>query len=267
VSETTNVFKGGALVVTATSTLKGVHLLGGTIAIESIVGKATSTSDGQTAKVERSLTIAGVTVAGQPAHLDDKGLAIGPSGSQGGDGFDALNDALTSALGAAGVDIHALTGSQDVQGSSGTASIEGVLVSGKSDGVAGNGAIASVLLGKAGVENSASPFEALGDGGDLGDLGGITGDAGAISDTGGLGDVSLPSVSGATGTLPSSSSSGGRGATHSPSSSAAAGDVQTSNARGVAFVDPAAGRLHSLYLALALAAVGLALGWRRILPT
>jgi MYXO-CTERM domain-containing protein len=35
----------------------------------------------------------------------------------------------------------------------------------------------------------------------------------------------------------------------------------------VAFVDPAAGRLHSLYLALALAAVGLALGWRRILPT
>jgi hypothetical protein len=266
VSETTNTFKGGTLVVTATSTLKGVHLLGGTIAIESIVSTATSTSDGQVAKVNRSLTIAGVTVAGQPAHLDDKGLAIGPSGSQGGDGFDALNDALTSALGAAGVDIHALTGSQDVQGSSGTASIEGVLVSGKSDGVAGNGAIASVLLGKAGVENSASPFDALGDTGDLGDLGGITGDAGAITDTGALGDVSLPSVSGASGALGAlpSSSAGNRGATRSTST--AAGGSQTANARAVSFVDPAAGRLHSLYLALALAAVGIALGWRRIIP-
>jgi hypothetical protein len=267
VSETTNTFKGGTLVVTATSTLKGVHLLGGTIDIESIVSTATSTSDGQAAKVDRSLTIGGVTVAGQPAHLDDKGLAVGPSGSQGGDGFDALNDALKSALGAAGIDIHALTGSQQVQGSSGNASIEGVLVSGKSDGVAGNGAIAGVLLGKAGVENSAAPFEALGDdAGDLGDLGGITGDAGAITDTGGLGDVSLPSVSGGTATLPSSSS-GDRGATRSPSASTAAGNPQAANARAVAFVDPAAGRLHPLDLALALAAVGLALGWRRILPT
>ena len=262
VSETTNTFKGGTLVVTATSTLKGVHLLGGTIDIDSIVSTASSTSDGQAAKVNRSLTIAGVTVAGQPAHLDDKGLAIGPSGSQGGDGFDALNNALKSALGAAGVDIHALTGSQDVQGSSGNASIEGVLVSGKSDGVAGNGAIASVLFGRAGVENSASPFEALGD--DLGDVGGITGDAGAITDTGGLGDVSLPSVSGGSAALPSASS-GSRG-TAQPAAPAAAGS-QRANARNVAFVDPAAGRLHSLYLALALAAVGVALGWRRILPT
>jgi hypothetical protein len=266
VSETANTFKGGTLVVTATSTLKGVHLLGGNIDIESIVSTATSTSDGQSAKVNRSLTIGGVTVAGQPAHLDDKGLAIGPSGSQGGDGFDALNNALKTALGAAGIDIHALTGSQAVQGSSGSASIEGVLVSGKSDGVAGNGAIAGVLLGKAGVENSAAPFDALGaDAGDLGDVGGITGDAGAITDTGGLGDVSLPSVSGATAALPSASSGGGA-ATHRQGASTAP-DSQTANARAVAFVDPAAGRLHSLYLALALAAVGLALGWRRILPT
>jgi hypothetical protein len=261
VSETSNVFKEGALVVTATATLKGVHLLGGQITIESIASRAVSTSDGKVAKVERSLAIGAVSVAGQPAHLTEKGIEIGPSGSQGGDGFDALNTALRDALGAAGLDVHALTGQQQVEGASGSASIEGVLVGLESAGAAGNGIVSAVLLGKAGVQAAAAPFDVLDSGGDL--LGDLGGDAGALTDTGALG--------GGVGSLGSSDldggASGGAPAAAPDGPAAPKAAPEASILRPASFVDPAAGRLETLYLALALAAVGLALGWRRILPS
>ena len=258
VSETTHAFKDGALVVTATSTLKGVQLLGRQISIESITSRAVSTSDGRTAKVERSLAIGAVSVAGQPARLDEKGLALGPSGSQGGDGFDALNTALRDALGAAGIDVHALTGAEKVDGAAGDASIEGVLVSVRNGGALGNGAIAGILLGKAGVSASAAPFEALDDGGLVDD---ITGDAGALTDPGVLGtgaDFATPPLDG-----------GPAAVTRDPSPAPAppadrAGEHRT--VQPASFLDPVAGRVEALYLALALVAVGLALGWRRLLP-
>ena len=260
VSETNHVFKDGALVVTATATLKGVHLLGGQIVIESIAGRATSTSDGQTAKVERSLKIGAVTVGGQPAHLDEKGLALGPSGSQGGDGFDALNTALADALGAAGIDVHALTGAQEVQGASGTASIEGVLVSATNPGVLGNGAATAILLGKAGVVAAAAPFDTFGSDELVDDL---TGGAGALTDLGPTGDAGFGASdldSGVGGTPPARPAA-------TPDRTDAAPDEATRRVRPASFVDPAAGRLESLYLALALVAVGIALGWRRVLPS
>jgi hypothetical protein len=261
VSETSHVFKDGALVVTATSTLKGVHLLGGQIVIESIASRAMSTSDGQAAKVERSLKIGAITVAGQPAHLDDEGLAIGPSGSQGGDGFDALNTALADALGAAGIDVHALTGVQEVTGASGTASIEGVLVRAANPGVLGNGVTTALLLGKAGVAAAAAPFDSFG-GDELVDD--LTGDAEALTDLGPVGgDLALPSQNVGTDLRDGAS---GRPAA-APDGTAAAPDGEPRRLRPASFVDPAAGRLETLYLALALVAVGVALGWRRVLPS
>lgn len=259
VSQTNHAFRDGALVVTAAATLKGVHLLGGEIVIESIASTATSTTDGTAAKVARALKIGAVTVAGQPAHLDEKGLAVGPSGSQGGDGFDALNTALADALGAAGIDVHALTGDQKVEGSSGTASIEGVLVSAANPGVLGNGVTVAILLGKAGASAAAAPFDAAGD-----VVSELTGDSGAFTDLGGAGgDVALPASDlGAAG-----DAGGGAAAPGAPApAGAAAPATDTRAVQPASFTDPVAGRLESLYLALALVAVGLALGWRRVLP-
>lgn len=72
----------GGLVTEAKATLSGIRMIGGLIKIESLVStsKVTDDANGKRTAVP-SLVVGGVTVAGQPAQLTDKGLVLGPSGS------------------------------------------------------------------------------------------------------------------------------------------------------------------------------------------
>lgn len=64
----------------SSSTVTGIELGGGLIRIETITSRAEATSDGVTGAGDAETTVAGVTVAGTPATLDDEGLRIGGDG-------------------------------------------------------------------------------------------------------------------------------------------------------------------------------------------
>ncbi|MEX2294169.1 MAG: choice-of-anchor P family protein [Acidimicrobiales bacterium] len=72
----------GGLVTEARATISGVRMLGGLIEIESLVSTSQVTDDAQGKRTAvPSLVMSGVTVAGQPAQITDKGLVLGPSGA------------------------------------------------------------------------------------------------------------------------------------------------------------------------------------------
>ena len=88
----------GALLVTASSTLKGVSLLGGSIQIATIKSDSTSRTDGNgIAEHSEHFTLGGVTVAGQPAAIDQNGVHVGSNSSSAKPLTDALNAALAGA--------------------------------------------------------------------------------------------------------------------------------------------------------------------------
>jgi hypothetical protein len=102
----------GALVVTATSTLKGISLAGGLIQIGSLVSTSTSRTDGKDiATHDEHITLTGVSVQGQPAAIDETGVHVGSTSSSAKPLTDALNSAL-SAMGAK-VALGSATGSVD----------------------------------------------------------------------------------------------------------------------------------------------------------
>jgi hypothetical protein len=104
----------GALVVTATSTLKGVSLAGGAIQIASIDSDTSARSDGRgIGEHVEHFTLSGVTVQGQPASIDQSGVHIGTSSSS----TQPLTDALNSALKAMGATVSLASTSGDVQSS------------------------------------------------------------------------------------------------------------------------------------------------------
>ncbi|MBV9410046.1 MAG: hypothetical protein JO148_00505, partial [Acidimicrobiia bacterium] len=87
----------GALLVTASSALTGVSLAGGTIQIAAINSDSTSRTDGRgIAEHSEHFTLSGVTVAGQPAAIDQTGIHVGSSSSSAKPLTDALNAALTA---------------------------------------------------------------------------------------------------------------------------------------------------------------------------
>ena len=73
----------GSLIVRAESTMSGVRLIGGVMEIASLKSVSKVVDDGQgTRTVSANLDISGVTVAGVPAKITDKGLVLAsPSGS------------------------------------------------------------------------------------------------------------------------------------------------------------------------------------------
>ncbi|MBV8980298.1 MAG: hypothetical protein JO086_05300 [Acidimicrobiia bacterium] len=88
----------GALLVTASSTLNGVSLFGGIIQIASIKSDSTSHTDGNgIAEHSEHFTLGGVSVAGQPAAIDKDGVHVGSSSSSAKPLTDALNAALAGA--------------------------------------------------------------------------------------------------------------------------------------------------------------------------
>src|SRR5205807_8750223 len=71
-SHTRGAFKDAStLAVTATALLKGVHLMGGAIAIDSVSVSSSFTTDGRSTKDHQDkVTMGAVTVQGQPATID-----------------------------------------------------------------------------------------------------------------------------------------------------------------------------------------------------
>ena len=107
--------------VKAEATLQGVHLAGDAIHIDTIAAESTSRTDGKgIADHDEHVTFAGVTVAGQPASIDNQGIHVGgpPSSAK------ALTDALGAALKAMHIDITLASAEGDVKGSSGAKSVE-----------------------------------------------------------------------------------------------------------------------------------------------
>jgi hypothetical protein len=96
----------GLLTVTASSELKGIDLLAGMLHIDSIVTTSTHKVDGQKIKSHKDrVVVGGVTVAGQPAEINQDGVVVTGSG-QGRPAIDALNSALQQALAAAKTKIN-----------------------------------------------------------------------------------------------------------------------------------------------------------------
>ena len=116
----------GALVVTATSTLKGISLAGGTVQVGSLVSTSTSRTDGQSiASHDEHITLSGVSVQGQPATIDETGVHVGGSSNS----AKPLTDALNGALSAMGAKITLASASGTVDASSTktvTSSVEGL---------------------------------------------------------------------------------------------------------------------------------------------
>jgi hypothetical protein len=85
----------GVLVVQATTVLTGVKLVGGLIDIGTLRSTSKITDDGKGKRTsDASVETAGVTVAGVPAQITDRGLVLGsPSGATG-----PLQQALMTAL-------------------------------------------------------------------------------------------------------------------------------------------------------------------------
>ena len=252
-------FAQGKLTVKATSSANGVCILGCNIKIGAIQSVVTTTSDGEKATADRAITISNATLGGEPITFDQEGIRVGADGAgQGADGIDQLNKAVEQALGAAGYEVRLLGGSKKVDGATAEAAVEGLLISGIV-GAPDNGLASHLLLGKAVSAVSASPFDAIGGEEDI-----LSGDVGAITG----GDLGAPS-----GDTGSGSFDGGGGGTGAPASqpgdTAAEQDDESGGPvqRAAAVFDPTADRMQSLYLSLMLGAIGLALGWRRMIPT
>jgi hypothetical protein len=102
----------GALLVKASTTLKGVSLLGGAIHIGAIDSNSTSRTDGRgIATHDEHFTLSGVTVGGQPASIDETGVHIGGSSSS----AQPLTDALNTLLKSAGASIKLASTSGEVE--------------------------------------------------------------------------------------------------------------------------------------------------------
>ncbi len=96
----------GGLVTTAKATLSGVKLIGGLIRIGSLVSESTITdaADGKRT-ADANFRATGVTVAGQPAQITNKGLVLGSSTTP---IPPALLDGINSVLDALNVKLSAL---------------------------------------------------------------------------------------------------------------------------------------------------------------
>jgi hypothetical protein len=203
-----------------------------------------------------------VTVADQPATIGAGGVTVGPSGAQGGEVAKQISEALTRSMSSFAAEVRLLDSHQEKSAGRAAADSSGVLLSFSANGESlpgGTGVISSILLGKAGALVSASPFAP---------------DEGLGVDVGGLDDVSLP-----TGALGATGDSGGSGADLGPApaplptgagrpSAPTAGTgrgAPTTRAVGL-LGGVAADRLEILYLAFALAFMGVVIGWRKALP-
>ena len=247
----------GHLVVQSDATLSGVNLVGGLVHIGSIVSSSKITDDGNGKRTsDASFELGGVTVGGIPAQITEKGLVLGSPAGASGPIQQQLQDALQQLLGGLGVKLSLLPNveSTDDKGQA-VASAAGILleislnvqgaptVPGPLGDIDLSGTyVGNVRLGATEASGAASTFgpdgaptepggEVITDGG-----GDFTGDGGLA-----VGPATPPSP----------------GAPRTPSKPTAATSTP---------VDLFGGRLELLYLAFALAVLGLCITPRLALP-
>lgn len=118
------------ITATANSVLKTIAIAG-MVDITQITSNASSTSDGTTGSPTASLHLGQVTVAGQPAYIDDKGVhVVGTNPVPAGVPTPSdLQKTLDATLAQDGITIRLLDPQQTANGAEGTANSGGVLVS------------------------------------------------------------------------------------------------------------------------------------------
>ena len=249
----------GGLVVDASTTLSGVHLVGGLVRIGSIRSQSHVTDDAAGKRTATTdLEITGVTVAGIPSQITEDGLVVGsPSGGL-GPILQQLQTQVNELLRALGLTISLLPAEEDPDAEGGAvASSAGLLlelsqtvnglptVPGPLGEIDPNGTfVGSVQLGQTAARGAAFAFDP--DAPPPTDDGGVT-DLGSGVTTGG--DVAFPDLPTETPTAPTPESPG---------------PVDSDGRRSIA--DIFEDRLGLVYLALALAALGLAIAPRFALP-
>jgi hypothetical protein len=270
--------------VTATSILKNISLLGGTVQIASITTTSTHQTDGVAAPVHHDqVTISGVTVAGQPATIDQNGVSVAGAG-QGKPALDALNSALQQLLSASGAVVRIVSPSGPAQANGAPTGLYSQefgtgCMSGEADGVqvylpidarslpypAGSVYFANLTLGSSCADATAGAERisdlSISDSGSGGSGSGFAG--GATSGGSGGGSTSFSNPSG--GSSPSSGFTAGGSTGSSPSTSGST-HRQSVGAVPALFGIPLRNRLAFLYLSFTLAFAGLALGFAQFAP-
>lgn len=247
----------GALVVDAEAALSDIRLIGGLVRIGSLVAH-TRIVDGEGDPVtEATMHVGGVTVAGQPARLSERGLEVGEASAPIGPLLEALNRQLAAALESVSFRSETLPVEQGVDDDGiAFARVGGLLIEmavpvsglptvpGPLGDLELNGDyIGTVLLGNVGARAIASNFDPF----DVPSPPLMPGGAGGSLGGDALGSTPTPAgVSGAP--APGAPASPGAGAPAAP------GDPT-----GQPILDLFADRLRLLYLAFTLAALALCL--------
>ena len=178
--------------------------IGGAIKIDQVVSTAKATTDGTKADGATSTTVSGMTVGGQPAYVDEKGLHIG---EQNQPAYAVANQIAQQALSEGGFKIFVSTPTREVEGASANVTAGSLIILQESDsGTTG------YILGGAHAQVAAVPGDpSLLSGGDLGSTGGL--DSGGSGSLGDLGSDSLGDLgsTGGTGTGTGSGSGSGGG--------------------------------------------------------
>jgi hypothetical protein len=260
----------GGLVTTAKATLSGVKLIGGLIRIGSLVSESTVTDSASGKRTsEANFQATGVTVAGVPAQLTNKGLALGP-----GDKTPIpaqLKNALAGVLEALDIKFTVLPTDETLnRNGQAHANVGGLLIEFARDvqglppvqGPVGeidlNGNyVATVQLGLTGAIGSAANFDVEGDvldnlEDDLGDFGGDFSSGFGFDDTGAFTDGGGFASTGALG-------GGGRDTSNGGSDGGSSSLVRSVS-------DNFGDRLGLVYLALMLSVLALAIAPRLAVP-
>jgi hypothetical protein len=124
-TESRTVLGSDAITATSTATLDGISIAG-VVTIGSLVSSASVRSDGTTSTCSGRVTVEDVLVAGSRATVDDEGLQIDGQPAAPGLGLGAI---AAEALAAAGVEVRLLGGVSSCNGSLGSRTSSGLLVS------------------------------------------------------------------------------------------------------------------------------------------
>lgn len=261
----------GALVSSAESVLRGVHLMGGTITIDTIrttsVSKIALGSD-QPAVNNSVSDVSGVLVAGQPATIDNNGITIGANPAQGGDVAKALNDAFQKALTQGGAEVVLLAANKTINSSADGSSAQGTATGVYFGLKAGNESIpgpvnvveTAVQLGQAGTIASASSRPADGSGDLTTSVGDLTG---GLSDTGVADTGSLPATGSVSGSAGGGDAPAPKTTTKQPASKRA--QVALEHPVNASLTGgPIVEGLRVLYLVMTIACLGVSLGSRAV---
>jgi hypothetical protein len=130
IQSTNNTTIGASTVTgTAVTVLKGIDI-GGVLSISQLTGSATSTSDGSQGTPDASLHLVDVTVAGQPAYVDQQGVHVaGQSTSGSGVTPQQAQATLDNTFAQDGISVRLLDPSKSTNGAEGIANSGGLVVS------------------------------------------------------------------------------------------------------------------------------------------